>query len=88
MTEAPAETQPKRRAPGLLHLTAAPEHLRFNAFVHHGYRMPMSVWECVSSVFTLHNETFNVLTHGGAWLVRPVLWRRPLLPRTPAFRRS
>ena len=63
------ETQTKQRAKRLLHISAVPEHLAFNDHVLDGYRKPLSPWGCFLSIFQLHNETLNILTHGGAWLV-------------------
>jgi adiponectin receptor len=40
-----------------------PRHLRFNAFVHRGYRCGLSTRGCVRSVAAWHNETLNVWTH-------------------------
>lgn len=34
-----------------------------NHYIHHGYRPQMTAWECVKSVFQLHNETFNIWSH-------------------------
>lgn len=41
-----------------------PPYLRFNRFVTKHYR-PMDDWKgCLSSLFYVHNETVNILTHG------------------------
>ncbi len=41
-----------------------PPHLRFNRFVTKHYR-PLDDWKgCLSSLFYVHNETVNILTHG------------------------
>ena len=51
----------KRR---LLHRKELPRHLQFNPYIDTGYRPLLSVWECVLSLFYLHNETVNIITHG------------------------
>ena len=33
-------------------------------FVLNHYRPPTNFWGCVKSIFYLHNETVNILTHG------------------------
>ncbi|XP_014211463.1 progestin and adipoQ receptor family member 4 [Copidosoma floridanum] len=43
-----------------------PPHLQFNPHIISGYRPLMSPAECVASIFHLHNETVNILTHGFA----------------------
>ncbi|XP_028405998.1 progestin and adipoQ receptor family member 4-like [Dendronephthya gigantea] len=49
---------------GLHHFNCLPDHLRFNQYVHTGYRVDLSTWECLKSLFYLHNESFNVYSHG------------------------
>lgn len=41
-----------------------PRHLQFNPYVKTGYRPLLSAWGCIHSLFYLHNETVNILTHG------------------------
>ncbi|XP_070509285.1 progestin and adipoQ receptor family member 4 [Chironomus tepperi] len=41
-----------------------PSHLRFNPYVHTGYRPLQNVKGCINSLFYMHNETINILTHG------------------------
>lgn len=41
-----------------------PKHLQFNPYVKTGYRPMLSAWGCIHSLFYLHNETVNILTHG------------------------
>ncbi|KAI8493688.1 Progestin and adipoQ receptor member 4 [Branchiostoma belcheri] len=48
----------------LLDWASVPAHLQFNRFVLGGYRPLQSVAECVQSLFYLHNELFNILSHG------------------------
>ena len=47
----------------MCHISQVPRHLRFNAFVHTGYRCGLSTRGCVRSVAQWHNETLNVWTH-------------------------
>ena len=49
---------------GLHHYNCIPDHLRFNRFVHSGYRVDLSTSECLKSLFYLHNESFNIYSHG------------------------
>lgn len=44
-----------------------PRYLQFNPYIHTGYRPLQNVSECFGSLFYLHNETFNILTHGEWW---------------------
>lgn len=41
-----------------------PSHLQFNPYIHTGYRPVLSLWGSVRSLFYLHNETINIITHG------------------------
>ncbi|XP_023318931.1 progestin and adipoQ receptor family member 4-like [Trichogramma pretiosum] len=43
-----------------------PKHLQFNPHIHTGYRPLMRPGDCLRSIFSLHNETVNILTHGFA----------------------
>ena len=45
--------------------------LRFNPFVHRGYRKNLTFRQCVGSMFRWHNETGNIHTHvfGMFWLM-------------------
>jgi len=47
----------------LLRVEHMPNHLQFNTYVHTGYRDLQSAWDCFMSLFYLHNETVNILTH-------------------------
>lgn len=40
-----------------------PVHLRFNRFVHTGYRAWYTTKECLQSMLVWHNETVNIWTH-------------------------
>ncbi len=48
----------------LLSRDQIPPHLRFNRYVLRHYRPQQDWLGCVGSLFYLHNETVNVLTHG------------------------
>ena len=51
-------------ANGLHRFNCMPEHLQLNKYIHTGYRVDLSTWECLKSLFYLHNESFNVYSHG------------------------
>jgi len=63
----------------LLHRTQLPHHLQFNPYIDTGYRPLLSSWECLKSLFYLHNETVNIITHGVPMLYILVMWSE-LLP--------
>ena len=48
----------------LMHRHELPKHLQFNPYIDTGYRPLLSAWECIMSLFYLHNETVNIITHG------------------------
>lgn len=48
----------------LLHWKEMPEHLQFNPYILTGYRPLSDAWGCISSMWYLHNETINIVTHG------------------------
>lgn len=48
----------------LLHWKDMPKHLQFNPHILTGYRPLSDVWGCMSSMWQLHNETINIVTHG------------------------
>ncbi|XP_055525535.1 progestin and adipoQ receptor family member 4 [Wyeomyia smithii] len=48
----------------LLQWKDMPQHLQFNPYVLTGYRPLQGVKGCLSSLFYVHNETINILTHG------------------------
>lgn len=53
--------------PALVCYACVPSSMRINDFVRHGYRRhPSTTLNCLRSVFSLHNETFNVWSHGYA----------------------
>ncbi|XP_028406100.1 progestin and adipoQ receptor family member 4-like [Dendronephthya gigantea] len=58
---------------GLHHFNCLPDHLRFNQYVHTGYRVDLSTWGCLKSLFYLHNESFNVYSHGLAMIALIIL---------------
>jgi len=47
----------------LLEINQIPIHLRFNKYVLTHYRPPSDLIGCLKSLFYLHNETVNILTH-------------------------
>ncbi|XP_017776887.1 PREDICTED: progestin and adipoQ receptor family member 4 [Nicrophorus vespilloides] len=47
----------------LLHWKDMPKHLQFNPYIFTGYRPLLTFWGCLNSLFYLHNETINILTH-------------------------
>merc|ERR1712136_183276 len=51
-------------ADGLLKWTQVPPHLKFNPYIHDGYRPLSSSTGCIKSLGYFHNETINILTHG------------------------
>jgi hypothetical protein len=54
---------PKRKK-NLLHFRDMPPHLQFNPYIFTGYRPLLTFWGSINSLFYLHNETINILTHG------------------------
>jgi hypothetical protein len=48
----------------LLHFRDMPPHLQFNPYIFTGYRPLLTFWGSINSLFYLHNETINILTHG------------------------
>ncbi|XP_063244128.1 progestin and adipoQ receptor family member 4 [Bacillus rossius redtenbacheri] len=48
----------------LLHFRDMPPHLQFNPYIFTGYRPLLSFWGSINSLFYLHNETINIVTHG------------------------
>ncbi|XP_073990987.1 progestin and adipoQ receptor family member 4 [Rhodnius prolixus] len=51
-------------AKNLLKWHDMPPHLQFNPYIHTGYRPLLTFWESLASLFYLHNETINIVTHG------------------------
>lgn len=58
----------------LLQWEDMPRHLQFNPYVKTGYRPLLSAWGCIHSLFYLHNETVNILTHGEYFYYVIVTW--------------
>ena len=54
----------KPRIPRLLSWKCCPPWLQFNPFILEGYRCELSTYDCVNSLFYLHNESVNVFSHG------------------------
>ncbi|XP_048512721.1 progestin and adipoQ receptor family member 4 [Athalia rosae] len=48
----------------LLRWSDMPRHLQFNPYIYTGYRPVMTIWGCIASLFYVHNETINIMTHG------------------------
>ncbi len=57
-----------------------PAHLRFNRYVHSGYRCGLSTAGCCASVGGWHNESLNIWTHLGAALVAAYALAVPWAP--------
>ncbi|XP_033300236.1 progestin and adipoQ receptor family member 4 isoform X2 [Bombus bifarius] len=67
MHEEPSqEEKPKVRL--LRRWSDMPQHLQFNPHIRTGYRPLMTVGQCLRSLFYIHNETVNIITHGFAIL--------------------
>lgn len=48
----------------LLEVKELPPHLQFNPRVKKGYRPPMNSNDCLKSICYVHNESFNIYSHG------------------------
>lgn len=55
--------KPKRPDWRLKSYDEIPDWMKNNEFIRTGYRVEYSLWMCVRSLFTIHNETGNVWTH-------------------------
>jgi len=75
----------------LLEIHQIPSHLRFNKYILNHYRPATNFWGCLKSLFYLHNETVNILTHAIPvvtilaaipWLLP---WREINVPYLPTF---
>ena len=64
----------------LCHISQVPPHLRFNTFVHNGYRFGLSTRSCVRSVTHWHNESLNVWTHAAALIISIAVLLTPWAP--------
>lgn len=53
-----------KKKQSLLQWKDMPKHLQFNPYIFTGYRPMLSFWGCLNSLFYIHNETINILTHG------------------------
>ncbi|CAG0890484.1 unnamed protein product [Darwinula stevensoni] len=76
----------------LLKRDEVPPYLRFNRYIHTGYRPSDLTWrECLVSLTYFHNETVNILTHlvviflsaWGLYVLPP--WEEITLPYFPAI---
>lgn len=54
----------KKKAVTLLQWQDMPKHLQFNPYILTGYRPLLTTWGCLNSIFYMHNETINIITHG------------------------
>lgn len=54
----------KFKGKDLLHWRDMPRHLQFNPYIFTGYRPLLSIRGCIHSLFYIHNETINIITHG------------------------
>jgi hypothetical protein len=84
----PSAPKPKLRfsTPGCLcRIEEVPLHLRFNRFVHGGYRCGLSTSACVRSAAAWHNESLNIWTHAAAAAISLAAlltpWAPPGAPR-------
>lgn len=48
----------------LLEWKDMPKHLQFNPYILTGYRPLLTFWGSIKSLFYMHNETVNIITHG------------------------
>jgi hypothetical protein len=55
----------------LLQWKDMPKHLQFNPYVITGYRPLQTFKGCLNSLFYMHNETINILTHGKYKYINP-----------------
>lgn len=69
----------------LLHWQDMPQHLQFNPYIFTGYRPMLSIWGCINSLFYMHNETINIITHAVP-IVYILVTVPGLLPWGPEFR--
>lgn len=53
-----------RHGGGLLKWNQVPTHLKFNPYIHDGYRPLANSTGCLKSLAYWHNESVNILTHG------------------------
>ncbi|XP_022247582.1 progestin and adipoQ receptor family member 4-like isoform X2 [Limulus polyphemus] len=63
----------------LLRRDQSPIYLQFNPYIFKGYRPILTTWGCIRSLFYLHNETVNIVTHALA-LMYALICLPTLLP--------
>ena len=67
----------KLQIPQLFRLQSCPPWLQFNKFVLDGYRLHLTTRQCLESLFYIHNESFNIYSHGKflkIWSIQAQLW--------------
>ena len=52
-----------RRPKAYTSFNSLPKELQSNQYIVSGYRLQLSAWESIKSVFGLHNETGNIWSH-------------------------
>jgi len=57
----------------LVHWDGLPEHLKYNKYIQENYRVDINVKQCLESICHWHNETLNIWTHLGGFLIFAVL---------------
>ena len=53
----------------ILEIHQIPSHLRFNKYIKTHYRPATNFVGCLKSLFYIHNETVNILTHGKLFFI-------------------
>eukprot|EP01083_Nonionella_stella_P085425 236906_1 len=66
-----------------LHVSEVSAYLIDNPYIIRGYRKTLSWGNCVRSLFTLHNETLNIWTHFGGFLIFLALLIYTLITLSP-----
>ena len=62
--EATVETyMPEKDPKGLRPASETPAYLMRRPYILNYYRVNYTAWDCIKSLFTLHNETANIWTH-------------------------
>ena len=69
------------KVPPLFRLESCPPWLQFNKYILAGYRCHLSTRQCMDSLFYIHNETFNIYSHGKYESKKNSLCQRSLILR-------